>query len=169
QAGASYLQRVDDAALHHIDPFAGRRVVAQPGLVAPPDLLDDDRALLARVGGNATDRLLQRSTEDVHPRLHVGVVRLDVVERANGIDERHAATRHDPFLDGRAGRGQRILDAVLLLLELDLGGAANPDDRHAAGELRQPLLQLLLVELGGRRLDLRADLLDARLDPLVAA
>src|SRR3712207_7590594 len=36
----------------------------------------------------------------------------------------------------RSPRGrQGVLDAVLALLELDLGGGADLDDRHAAGQL----------------------------------
>ena len=61
---------------------------------------------------------------------------------------------------------ERVLDAVLLLLQLGLGRGADLDHRHAAGQLGQPLLQLLAVEVAGGRLDLRADLLDARLDRL---
>jgi transposase len=34
---------------------------------------------------------------------------------------------------------ERVLDAVFLLLHLDLGGAADADDRDAAGKHRQPL------------------------------
>jgi hypothetical protein len=52
---------------------------------------------------------------------------------------------------------------------LDLGCTADLDDGNAAGELRQPLLQLLLVVVGGRLLDLRLDLLYARLDVLFGA
>ena len=59
---------------------------------------------------------------------------------------------------------QRVLDAVLALLHLGLGGTADPDDRNTAGELRQPLLQLLLVVVRGGVLDLGADLRDAGLD-----
>ena len=42
--------------------------------------------------------------------------------------------------------------------------AADLDHGDAAGELGQTLLQLLAVVVGGRVLDLRLDLLDARLD-----
>ena len=59
--------------------------------------------------------------------------------------QRHTAAGDDAFLDRRAGRVQRVLDAGLLLLHLDLGRGADLDHRHAAGQLRQPLLQLLLV------------------------
>ena len=79
-------------------------------------------------------------------------------------DQRHAAARHDAFFDGRLGGVHRVFDARLLFLHLGLGGRADLDDRHAADQLRQPLLQLLAVVVRGRVLDLRADLLDAALD-----
>jgi hypothetical protein len=41
-----------------------------------------------------------------------------------------------------------VLDAVLLLLELDLGGRADLDDGHAAGQLGETLLELLAVPVG---------------------
>ena len=59
---------------------------------------------------------------------------------------------------------QGVLDARLLLLHLDLGGRADLDDRDAADQLGQPLLQLLAVVVGGGLLDLGPDLLDAALD-----
>jgi hypothetical protein len=71
---------------------------------------------------------------------------------------------HDALFDRGAGRAQRVLDPVLLLLELGLGRRADLDHRDAAGQLGQPLLQLLAVEVGGRGLDLGADLLDPTLD-----
>ena len=36
-----------------------------------------------------------------------------------------AAAGHDAFLDGRLGCVHRVVDAVLLLLDLDLGRAAG--------------------------------------------
>ena len=60
----------------------------------------------------------------------------------------------------------RVVDAILPLLDLDLGGTADPDHRDAAGQLREPLLELLLVVIGGRLLDLRLDRRDAALDVL---
>src|ERR1700751_1670828 len=65
----------------------------------------------------------------------------------------------------RCTRGvQRVLDARLLLLHLDLGRGSDLDQGDAAGELRYPLLQLLLVVIGSRLLGLLTDRLDARLD-----
>ena len=58
----------------------------------------------------------------------------------------------------------RVVDAILALLHLDLGGPADADHCNTAGELRQPLLQLLLVVVGRRLLDLHLDLGDTRFD-----
>src|SRR5947208_1336705 len=80
-----------------------------------------------------------------------------------------AAAGKDAFLDRRLGRVQRIVDAILLLLHLDFSRAADADHRDAAGELRQPLLQLLLVVVRGCLLDLLLDLTDARLDVVLLA
>ena len=92
-----------------------------------------------------------------------------VLEHARGIEQRRAAAGDHAFLDRGLGRVHGVLDAVLLLLDLDLGGAADLDDRHAAGQLGQPLLQLLAVVVGGRLLDLRLDLRDAAVDVLLLA
>ena len=81
-----------------------------------------------------------------------------------GAQQRDAAARNDAFLDRRAGGVKGVVDAVLLLLHLDFGRAADADHRDAAGELGETLLQLLLVVVRGGLLDLRLDLLDARLD-----
>src|SRR6202023_2302532 len=67
--------------------------------------------------------------------------------------------RPTAFLARRSARGvEHVLDAVLLLLDLDLGAAADADHRDAAGELGKALLQLLAVVVGGGFLDLRLDL-----------
>jgi hypothetical protein len=50
-----------------------------------------------------------------------------------------------------------------------LGGRSDVDDRHAADQLGEPLMQLLPVVTGRRVLDLRAELLDAARDRRRAA
>ena len=62
--------------------------------------------------------------------------------------QRDATTGDDALLDGRLRVANGVLDAVLALLELDLGGRADLDDRNAAGQLGQALLQLLAVVVG---------------------
>src|SRR5699024_2943342 len=71
-----------------------------------------------------------------------------------GLQQGHAATGDDALVHGGLGVAHRVLDAVLALLELDLGGGAGPDDGHTAGQLRQALLQLLAVVVGVGVLDL---------------
>ena len=91
---------------------------------------------------------------------------LTLVQRRHGVDQRHTAAGDDALFDGRARGAQGVLDAVLLFLQLGLGGCADADDGHAAGQLGQPLLQLLAVVVAGRGLGLGADLVDAALDGL---
>jgi hypothetical protein len=58
---------------------------------------------------------------------------------------------------------------VLLLLQLHLGGGADLDDGHAAGQLGQALLQLLAVPVAVGVVDLGLDLVDAADDVVVLA
>ena len=83
---------------------------------------------------------------------------------ARAAEQGGAAAGDDALLDGRTGGRQGVLDAVLLLLELDLGGRADLDDGDAAGQLGQALLELLAVPVGVGVVDLPLDLGDAALD-----
>ena len=90
-----------------------------------------------------------------------------VVQLLDGRDDAeqgHAAAGDDPFLGRRPGRVQGVLDAGLGLLHVGLGRGADADQGHAAGELGQPLLELLLVVLALGLLDLAAKLVDPPLD-----
>ena len=142
---------------------AGLRVVAVRAL-AVAHLGEHDRGIFAGVRDDLAQRLLDRARQDADARGLVLVRAVDLVERLLRTDQRHAAARHHAFLDGRTGRVQRVFDAGLLLLHLDLGRGADLDHGDAAGELRNALLQLLLVVVGGGLLDLLLDLRDARLD-----
>src|SRR4029079_14943727 len=86
------------------------------------------------------------------------------LERLGGAQQGDAAARHDAFLDGRTSRMHRVINAILALLDLDFGGAADADHRDTALELGQTLLQLLAVVVRGGFLDLRLDLRHARFD-----
>ena len=132
---------------------------------------DDDRAVHAGVLGDLAQGLLEGALDDLEADLLV-VARTWTgrPSRAPGrLDEGDAAAGDDAFLDGGAGCREGVLDAVLLLLHLDLGGRADVDHGHAAGELGQALLELLLVVVGGGVLDLGLDLRDAVLDVLLLA
>ena len=109
----------------------------------PDDLADHDRALDARVLGDLADRSLQRLQHDVDAGLDLGVVVGELADRRLGAQQRDAAAGHDALLDRGLGRVHGVVDAVLLLLDLDLGRAADADHRDAARELGQTLLELL--------------------------
>jgi hypothetical protein len=66
-----------------------------------------------------------------------------------GAQQGHAAAGHHALFDGCTRGVQRVFDAGLLLLELDLGGRTDLDHCHAAGQLGHAFLQLLAVVVAG--------------------
>ena len=162
QRAANDLRRVDDARLDQVLVDLGRGVEAFV-LLHLLDLRHDDRAFGAGVGRDVPHRLFDRAADDLSDR-PARRPELQSVERLARAHERDAAACDDALFDRRLGRVHRVLDARLLLLHLGLGGRTDLDDGDAADQLRQPLLQLLAVVVGGGVLDLRAELLDAALD-----
>ena len=59
---------------------------------------------------------------------------------------------------------ERIFHAGLSLFHLGFCCRTNADYRHATDKFCETFLQLLSIIIGGRFLDLRPDLFDARLD-----
>jgi hypothetical protein len=103
--------------------------------------------------------LLEGPADDERPgRLVTGQV--DLGQGSWTRSRVHAAAGDDALLHRRAGVGDGVLDAVLLLLELDLGGRPDLDHANAPGQLGQPLLELLAVVVGVGVLDLGPDLVD---------
>src|SRR4051812_10827906 len=146
---------VDDARADQVDHLAGGGVqaLARGGLA---DVVDDDRALVAGVLRDLAERLLERADDDLRARLLVLDVERVEIDRTDRLEQRDAAARHDALLEGGAGGLQRVLDAVLLLLHLRLGGRADlraASLEGAAGgqqTLHHPVLYLLHLLLGGR-------------------
>src|SRR5215203_1277315 len=167
QRRADDLRRVDDARLDEVFELPRRGVVADRALRLL-DLADDDRAVHPRVLRDAAQRLLHRALDEAHAGQRVAL-RFEPLQRLRRADECDPAAGDDALLRGRARRVDGVLDAHLLLLHLGLGRRADADDRDAARELRQALLQLLAVVVRGRLLDLVADGGDAPLDGLAVA
>ncbi len=126
----------------------------------------DDVALQARVLGDPAQRLDGGLADDGDTGGLVAGLAEVALQDLHGVDERGATTGDDALLDRGAGRGDGVLQTVLLLLELHLGGGADLDHAHAAGQLREALLELLAVPVGVRGLDLGLDLGDAAGDLL---
>ena len=128
------------------------------------DLLRHDATLETGVDRDLLERSGGCDANDVRTGGLV-TLELELLERGLGrLEQGHATTGDDPLLDGSLGVAHGVLDAVLALLELDLGRGTGLDDCHATGQLGQALLQLLAVVVAVRLVDLGADLVDATLD-----
>src|SRR5262249_33924014 len=149
---------------HQVAVFAGLSVKAVRILVFVHDLADYNRAISTSVDRDLARRRLQRLADDVDTVLLVLVLGSEALERIDRTQQRDTAARQDPFLDRGAGSIPRVVNAILAFFPLGLGGAAAADPRDTACELGQPLLQLLAVVVGLGLLNLRLDLVDARLD-----
>src|SRR5690606_7709708 len=157
QRGAGDLDRVDDAGGEEVLVLAGRGVQAVADGEAL-DLLRDDAALETGVD---RDLLQGRLAGDLADAGTGGLVTLEgepAEGLRTGLQRRDAATGDDALVHSGLGVAHGILDAVLALLELDLGGGTGLDDGHAAGQLREALLELLAVVVRVGVLDLGADL-----------
>src|SRR5260221_13140676 len=158
------LGRVDDALGDLVPVFTGLGVEAVGLLPLLEDLADDHRAVLACVDRDLAGRIGQRLAHDIDASLLVVVLGAKPLEVLGGAQQRDAAARHDALFHRCTGRMHRVINAILALLHLDFGRAADADHRDAAGELGQTLLQFLTVVVRGGLLDLRLDLIDPRLD-----
>src|SRR5258708_24625150 len=164
-----HLGRIDDAGLHHVDIFALLGVEAVIGALLLEQLADDERAVGPRIAGDLPGRDLKGAADDIDADLLVVILRPQPAQGARRVEQGDAAAGDDALLDRGARRVHRVLDAILALLDLDFRGAADADDGNAPRQLGETLLQLLLVVVGRRLLDLRLDLDDAALDVLLLA
>src|SRR5262245_26025438 len=169
QGGARHFGSVDHAGLDHVLSFVVEDIVTDLCVfllaLCPADQLNDHSTILAGIGGDGAQWLLQSAAQDLHTSGGVAI-KPDLVERLNGVDQRHAAARHEALLDGCTSRRERVLNASLAELKLDLGASTDLDQTYAAGELGETLLELLPIVIAGRVVDLGLDLLDAGLDGL---
>src|SRR5712671_8126947 len=158
------LGRVDDALGDEIDVLAVLGVEAVRVLVLLKDLADDDRPVFARIDDDLTRRPGERLAHDIDAGFLVVVLCAYLLQYFGGAQECDAAAWQDAFLDCGTGGVHRVVDTILALLHLDLGGPADADHRDAAGELGETLLELLAVIVRRGLLDLRLDLGNASLD-----
>ena len=108
---------------------------------------------------NLTHRLFERSQHDLDAGFLIGIVALQILHVGTRAKVCDAAARNDALFHCCTRRVQCIFDASLLFLHFDFGRRANLDHRDAAGELGHTLLQLFLVVVRGRLVDLHADVL----------
>ena len=150
---AGHLGRVDDALGHHVAILVGQHVVADAGVLllrapcgAPPRPRPShpgrrwsrSGASALRARGAGCSRRSRRRPSACRPS-----------SAGSAFSSATPPPGDDALFHRGAGGAQGVLDAVLLLLQLGLGRGADLDHRHAAGQLRQALLQLLLVVVAG--------------------
>src|ERR1700744_4515743 len=156
QRRTRHLDRVGHARLEQVLVLTGRGVEPNTRL-GVGNLLGDDAGLQPAVERDLLQRSRQRHTHDVRARRLV-TGELQIVQSRSRLQQSHATTGDDALFDGRLGVTDGVLDAVLALLELHLGGSTGLDHRNTAGQLGQALLQLLAVVVGVAVLDLGTDL-----------
>src|SRR6266403_2067608 len=161
---ANHLGRVDDALRDQVAVFAGLRIEPVGVLILFEDLADDDGAVFTGVDRDLARGPGKRLAHDLDAGLLVVILGANALEVLGSTQQGDAAARHDAFFDRRTSRMHRVIHAILALLHLDFGRAADADHRDAACELGQTLLQLLAVVVRSGFLDLRLDLRHARLD-----
>src|SRR5215217_8729226 len=132
-------------------------------------LLGDDSTLESGVNRDLLQRRLKGHLHDVGADGLVAL-QLQILKRLRpSLHERNAAASDDALLDGRLGIADSVLNAVLALLELNLGRRTDLDHRNTAGQLGEPLLQLLPVIIRVGVLDLSPNLVDPARDLLRTA
>src|SRR3954451_750704 len=120
QRTAYNLSRVDNPGRDQIFVLAGLRIVAIGVSIIAQHLASHDRAVLTGILGNLPEWSLKGTADDLDADMLVVVVELDLAQLLGSTGERYAAPRHDALLDRGAGRMQRVIDAVLAFLHLDL-------------------------------------------------
>src|ERR1700730_10603751 len=137
QRRADDLGRIDDPLRHEVFELAGLRVEAESVGVAVLDLADYNRAVLACVDRDLTRRPGERLFDHLDAVPLVFVFTLQLVQRLPGTQQSDAAPGKDAFLDRGPGSVHGIINAILALLHLDLGGTADADHCDSTCELGQ--------------------------------
>src|SRR6185437_4839084 len=122
------------------------------------------------VFGDLPGRCIERAPDDLHAGLLIAfALGLFLCDRFDTTQQRKAAAGNDPFGDCSLGRANGVVERLFPCFHLRLGWRADANDGDAARQLRQPLLQLVLVVFAGRLFDFSPDLLNAPLDLLAYA
>ena len=103
------------------------------------------------------------------PLSHIGIVAGKLADGFLGAKSATPPPGTMPSSTAARVAFERVLDAILLLLDFDFRRAADADHRDAAGKFGQPLLQLLAVVVEDRFLDLLLDLRHPGFDVLLLA
>ncbi|KUI63192.1 hypothetical protein VP1G_11450 [Cytospora mali] len=146
------LEGVKDTGLDHVNVLALGAVETLVEVTAEliSQLANNDGALKSSVLDDCPRWAGDGVLNDGHTELLVEVGSLDTTQGlARGLQKSGTTTGQDTLLDGSPGGVQGIHKAVLLLADLNLGGAADLDDGNTTGKLGKTLLELLLLVVRG--------------------
>lgn len=152
ETSADNLEGVEDTSLDHVDVLALGAVETLVEVVGKLvlELTDNDGALHAGVLNDGPGWAGDGVLDDADAELLIEIVGLDVLQgMGRGLDQSSTAAGQDTLLDSSASSVQSINEAVLLLTDLDLRGAADLDNGNTTRELGKTLLELLLLVVRG--------------------
>ena len=141
---ALYLSRIDNSSLTQILVNILACIVAEVAF-ALANLLNNNGTFATCILNNLTKRLLNSTTYDVDTSLLVGIVTLKVLKSLLSADVSCTATYNNAFFHSCTCSAESVVNAVLLLLHLNLAVGTNIQNCYATCELCQTLLKLLLV------------------------
>src|SRR5208283_1952768 len=149
--------------LDQVFELIGLSVVTEVVFLRVPDATDNDSTFSAGVADDLAQRLFESAADNVATDLLVAF-ELQSLDGFAAAHQRYAAAGDNAFLDRSAGGMHCVLNAGFLFLHFGSGGRADFNDGNAAHQLRQPLLQLLLVVVAGGLFDLAADFVHTTFD-----
>ncbi|VUC23355.1 unnamed protein product [Clonostachys rosea] len=155
ETSADDLEGIQNTGGDHVNVLAlgAVKTLVEVAGVLVSELANNDGALKPSVLDDGTSRAGNGALDNADTELLVEVGGLEAVQSlGRSLEEGSTTTGQDTLLNGGAGSVQSIDEAILLLTDLDLGGATDLDDGNTTGELGQTLLELLLLVLGGGRI-----------------
>src|SRR5712664_4043429 len=141
---AGDLSWINHTGLDQVAELTSFCVEAEVFILRLADASYTQRAFVPGVLGDLAQRFFERTLYDVHPDGFI-VVEFELLQGRQAAQKSSTAAGDNAFLNCCAGGVHGVFHASFLLLQLGFGGCAHLDDRYAADQLGQPLLELFLV------------------------
>jgi hypothetical protein len=119
--------------------------------------LDNNGSLFTRVHANSLAWNLACVLHDLDTNVLVEVGSLEFLELLGSVEEGSTTTWNDSLVVGSSSSAESILNSVLKLSNLNLGGSSNLDDCNSTGKSTKSLLELLSVVFRGSGLNSSSD------------
>src|SRR5690606_20122181 len=132
------------------------------------DAIDDHGSVDTGVLGDVAEGVIEHSANDLDTMLFVSL-KLELVESLVGTQQGNATAGDNPLGQGSVSRGTSVVKQCLTLLHFALGGRPDLNLGHTAGELGEPLLELLAIVIAVGRVDLCANLIRAARDGVLGS